>query len=732
MLSQTPRHRAARRPLAALAALGLTLALPAARAAEPAAEPPTTKLDAVVISGDKLRRSELETTQSVGTRSGRQIDEQANVTLEDVVSRLANVGTTQGLTIRGIPLYGPGGGDGKTATITVDGVAQEGAGASIADLSVWDVDAVEVLRGPQSTNQGRNALAGAVVMKTRNPGDVWDLRGRASLGNDGNRRVAMAGGGALVADVAAFRIAAEEHRDAGSLNNETLHDKRWNHNDGGTFRGKLRLTPFGDSYQALLTYADVRQDIGRAYAEATLRRPEQRVSLANEPGGEKTRARSVALEQSWQWAGAEWTWLSTWTRNTYDRHYDYDETELNQGVSTTTIGDRHQSQELRANFETLLAGHKLKGVAGVFLSNGRQAGDYLYTVPVAYVLGIFGRCPSAAACEATYAADFVNRRNLNNDRVRNRAAFGEFDYALGRLTLTAGLRYDHEAQDRGIGAETGGTTPVATQIVGLLLANGVVAPDGTQTLNTRYSAWLPKLAARYQFSPDWQGGLAVQRGYRTGGVNYSYQRGANAFDPEYTTNYDLSLKGQPLPGVLLAVNAYRVDWRAQQVNVGANSLDVFYVNAGRSRLHGLEVELRGQVASTLEVFGALGVSRTKFASFVFPGGDFTGHQFPRSPRQTTSLGLSWKPGPWTVNSDVVYEGGTFSEASNDPGTRNPGHAVVNAKLAYQVTPKARVFAYGSNLFDQTYTVYRWNTSSTRQVMTLGNARLVGLGVEAQL
>lgn len=705
---------------------------PPAAAASAASAPATQKLEAVVVSGDKLRRSELESTQSVATRNGRQIDESASLSMEDVLTRMANVGTAQNLTIRGIALYGPTGGDGRTATVSVDGVAQEGRGQTVGDLSIWDAEGIEVLRGPQSTNQGRNALAGAVLLKTRNPTDEWELRTRVSQGNYNSTRLAVAGGGALVKDLAAFRLAIEGRRSDGSLNNETRQDPRWNHDDASTVRGKLRLTPFAGDYQALLTLSDARNRQGRGFVETTLRRPEQRIALANEASGADMRSRHAALEQTWSAWGAEWTWLSTWANNRYDRAFDYDDTELNQGRNDGVFTDRQVTQELRANFSAMLAGHALKGVVGLYAANTRGESDNHYVVPVSYVLGVIGRCPDLAACEALYAADFINRTNLSGERLRNRAVFSEFDYQLGPWTLTAGLRYDRASQDRQLGALTTGTSALATQMVALLLRAGQLAPDGTQQLETRYNAWLPKLALRYQLSADWQTGLTVQRGYRTGGINYSYQRGPNAFAPEYTSNYEISLKGQVLPGVLLSTNLYRVDWRDQQVNVGSNSLDVFYVNAGRSRLHGLEFELRGQVLPKLEAFAALGLSRTKFTNFVLPTADYSGKQFPNSPRQTASLGLTWKPGAWAISSDVVYEGGRFSDAANTAETRNPSHTLLNTKLSYALNPKVRVFAYGNNLLNQSYTTYRTMATSTRQVALLGEARLFGLGLEAQL
>src|SRR5262249_33564537 len=154
----------------------------------------------------------------------------------------------------------------------------------------------------------------------------------------------------------------------------------------------------------------------------------------------------------------------------------------------------------------------------------------------------------------------------------------------------------------------------------------------------------------------WMVGAVWQRGYRTGGVSYSYQRGPKQFGPEYTDNYELSLKGEPVENLLFTLNAYQVDWRDQQVDISTNFLDTYIVNAGKSQLRGVELELRGHALPQLEVFGAVGLSRTKFIRFESALGDFAGKQFARSPRNTWSAGATWRPARWVLNAEVVHEG----------------------------------------------------------------------------
>ena len=410
---------------------------------------------------------------------------------------------------------------------------------------------------------------------------------------------------------------------------------------------------------------------------------------------------------------------------------DYDGTELKQGYRTGENIDRQWQQEARANFDTELFGHKLKGVAGLYYSRQYYAGDDQFIVPVSYVLGLIGQCRVQSVCDATYGADFISRRQLQDNASKTRAAYGEFDYVIDKLTFTAGLRYDAERQGRILTSETDGTSALARQIFSQLIKAGAFTPDGRQDLSNDNAVWLPKLGVRYAVAPEWVAGLTAQRGYRTGGVDYSYQRGSNAYGPEYTRNYEASLKGVLSNGLIVALNAYRVNWTDQQVNVGRNTLDTYFVNAGSSRLQGLEAEVHGRVARDLEVFGAWGLARTKFIDFVAPAGDYSGHQFARSPRQTESVGLSWTPGRWMLNMNLQHAGSTYTGPENID--RNDGHTTLGGKASYKLPNGVTLFAYGSNLTNQTYiTANKLDTVTGRYAVALGNARQFGFGVQGAM
>ena len=194
--------------------------------------------DVITILGEKIERSLQDTPTSVAVTTAERIENENIRTLFDIVNRTANVGETYGpteFTIRGISSNNvSGGGTGGLASIYVDGVAvPDGVtGTSAGPFNMWDVEQVEILRGPQSTLQGRNSLAGAIVVQSLAPTREWDARARLSATDQDDVTLSFAGGGPIVEDQVAFRIAIENREFDGIVDNPTR---------GGTVDGVSNL-----------------------------------------------------------------------------------------------------------------------------------------------------------------------------------------------------------------------------------------------------------------------------------------------------------------------------------------------------------------------------------------------------------------------------------------------------------------------------------------------------------
>ena len=142
-------------------------------AASPPSDDQSTAVEAVVVTGEKTSRSLQQTVTSVAVTTAARIERENIQTFYDVVARTANMSETYGktgFTIRGVSnMNVSGGGTGGLATVYVDGAALPLEAVYGGPLEMWDIGQVEVLRGPQSTLQGRNSLAGAVVITSANP-----------------------------------------------------------------------------------------------------------------------------------------------------------------------------------------------------------------------------------------------------------------------------------------------------------------------------------------------------------------------------------------------------------------------------------------------------------------------------------------------------------------------------------------------------------------------------------
>lgn len=150
--------------------------------------------------------------------------------------------------------------------------------------------------------------------------------------------------------------------------------------------------------------------------------------------------------------------------------------------------------------------------------------------------------------------------------IQNKAVFGELNWTFApEWTLITGLRYDNEENDTDVEQDD-------------FSSPGKVSKT--------FNALLPKVGVDYQFAADQYVGFMVQKGYRGGGVNVRAGGGHADYDPEYTTNYELSYRGSWLDDSLRArANLYYTNWKDQQVSMLDSSGNFFQVfNAASSTI----------------------------------------------------------------------------------------------------------------------------------------------------
>lgn len=726
------------------------------------------QLDEIIVTGEKLERSLQETTTSVAVTTAARIEAEGILSLQEVYDRTANVSQTygtDGVSIRGVMDTGvAGAGDAPLATVYVDGAPLPNDVMFNGPTDAWDVAQVEILRGPQSTLQGLNALAGSIIMRTEDPSDDWSLKARLTLADPQETGFAIAGGGPIIPGELAFRVSAESREGDGFVYN-TTRDEPEAPIDRQTLRAKLLWTPSAiPGLEARLSYTTFDSSGGYPFVYSRTDTPnyyEDRVSVNDARNGSDIGADIVTLEFAYPISDTlSLTSVTSWSDVDYFTEYDNDGSAANIGFGSAARQFETLTQEFRLAYD----GTSVRGLLGAFYYDrdtaSVAASRIEVTTPVdtiSFLLQSQGLDAGTAGFIAgLYAAALpvipVDYADVAASTVTTYALFGDGEWDVtDRLTLLAGFRWDHEENrvdvvstatfigaypDPSAFAPPG--APLWFAIAGINAGvQGIVdsAAGAAPGTDRDFDAFLPKLGVRYDLTDDVSAGFVVQRGYRSGGSSSNLARAQTfAYDPEYTWNYEASLRSVWLDGALTVnANAYYVDWTDQQVSVyfGLNEFDYNTVNAGQSHLYGFEVEAAWQVTQALDVYGSLGHSRTKFDDFTVTTGavtDLSGQQFAFAPALTLSAGgtYHWANG-FLVNLNANYRSEVFSEVGVAQATsRAPDRTLVNARVGYE-TDRWGVYVYGHNIFDEEYFSY---FRSGYSAAVLGDPRVVGVMLQA--
>lgn len=745
-----------------LGATSLFVAIALAAQASAQEAPPSDENE-IIVTGEKAARSLQETTASVSVTTTAKLAQENILTIQDIYNRTANVSETYGaagFSIRGIDQRGvSGGGDAATATVFVDGAPVPQDVLSNGPTDMWDVAQVEIFRGPQSTIQGLNALAGAVHIRTQDPTFDWQVKGRALVSSFDTTQFGLAGGGPIIPGELAFRVSAEKRDSDGFIRNTTRNaPEAPTHST--SIRGKLLWTPSAfNGFEARLGYHHFHTRGGylfnyvdRSVADYF----DNRTNPSDYPNSSDVDNDQATLDLRYKLGdGLSLNALTTWTDTTYVRKFDGDSTAASRAFSDITGGAKTVTQELRLNVE----GDRLRGLVGLFYYDRDQSrrSRQVTLVPtpartIANLLtGALGaQTATQVASLYTAALPFipVDYRSNFPTQVQTMAVFGDARYQLtDRLSLLGGFRYDHErnriagdAVATFVGTLPDPTTygPLAPAFTGINAAVLGLVQDanGSAPLGTRsFDAFLPKGGVEMAWTPDLSTAFVVQRGYRSGGSSFNTARSRLfAYDPEFTWNYELSLRSAWLDGRLTAnANLYYIDWKKQQTNAnfGNGTYDTHTVNAGKSHLYGFELELAHRLSRAFDWYGSLGYTRTRFDEFVTNVGSITnlaGMEFPYAPRWTLSGGANLRVGGgFNANLNASYRSAVYTDVVVPQASgRVSDRTLVNARIGY-AAKRWSLSLFANNLLAEKYEQYVNSSSNTA---IIGTPRTIGLILEA--
>ncbi|MEM1113063.1 MAG: TonB-dependent receptor [Pseudomonadota bacterium] len=668
-------------------------------------------LEEIVVYAEKLGRSVQDTATSTVVVTPETIEDLNIVTLGDALQRIGNAGfTTTGrgrvkqFTLRGVQSGGVTPGTTPVATLIVDGafVPNQAAGSTISNA--WDVRQIEVLRGAQSTLQGRNSLIGAIQVTTEEAGWENDFRLRGTYGEYDTWEGSVAFGGPIVDEQVAYRIVAQQLESDGFV-------ERADGDDGDALsstllRAKLRIEPDAIPdlrWDIVASYTDEETGNSLVSGEDPFER-EQITDIKDELNAEVfTLANTLTYQLN---SNIELVSLTSYALLETDEVLDFDGLP-DQGTPVSSVRfDEREFDDLLQEFRLLYTDDGLTALGGLLLATRENFGETT-------VEQMVGALP--------IGSDFVFEPEF--DTV---ALFGEAAWDLSeRITLTGGLRYEREKATYGV-----------SQVNYVLIEGEPVLSETDSEVEQTFEVWLPKFVLTYNFNDDVSLSGSVQRAYRPGGIGVNPVQGNTFdFDPEYSWNYEIALRSVWLDNRLVVnANAFFIDWTDQQIEVQLSGTpqDEATQNVGESELYGVEVQATWSVTDELTLFGSLGLLETEITDTDASNSELIGNEFPFAPNYSGAAGITYAhPSGFSGTLDLAFRGDSEPVLPNNSGSnpefgtglKNDDVVLTNLRLTY-AWDRFSVFAYGRNLLDEEYLV---NADALVGNVIVGEPRVVGAG-----
>ena len=633
-------------------------------------------LEKIVVTGDFQRESIQTLSASASLFSEDEINQRGASYLDEILGSAANVNFASGasrgryIQIRGVGLrsqfvdpINP------SVGLVIDGINYSGLGGSSL---LFDIDQVEIYRGPQGTRFGADGLAGMIQMQSAKATSDPSLKLQVGAGTYNSREAGLAASTGLTDDTSA-RVSYFRRKSDGYVDNLYLDDET-QQQDEQVARFKLNSQLTADLHTELnLHYID----INNGYDAFTL--DNSRNSVADEPGQDNQESYAIGLANTYTGFDAfdinlNLSAIDTELLYSFDEDWvcnDANEPQLcaaglhPDGYSSTDLYSRNrddQSVDLQFNSKTG------NWVAGIYYQSRDVDLERQYT---------------------WLASPFTSTYETSNI-----AVYGQVATPIGpKTTLITGLRVEQYQGDY-------------TDSNGFIEDTDDVMVGG-------------KIALEYQVIDRTMIYTSITRGYKAGGINSealakAKDEGLNlsadffqqhtSFDPEYLWSGEFGVKGSSLDDKftlrLAAFYMHRDDIQLKAWQVEGQQFTGYVDNASSGSNYGLEIEGSYQVTDNLFVTGSAGYLDTEIDDFVTQSGlNQDGREQAQSPKYQYAFTARYN---FTseLYGMIGVEGKDDYYFSDSHNSQAPNSNLVNLSFGYEADMWA-VRAWARNVFDET-------------------------------
>lgn len=755
--------------------------------------PGVIELEAVEVTAQKRVQSVQEVPIALTAYSGTFLESAGIERYKDLAPLVPGVFIQEqspnnpGINIRGVTSDSTDPRAEMRVSIFQDGVSINRATGSVTEL--FDLERVEVLKGPQGTLFGRGAEVGAISIIQRKPTAATESGFTAGFGNHGAYSATGFANGALGGGTLLGRFAFSYRQRDGLVDN-LADGSDLNGRDTLALRPSLRWLPGERTTVDVIVNFQRDNPPGTAFKSGVI--PTRAGDTDPFLPADLNRGRALSIDRTVWGATAivaqeindAWSLTATTGVRSYDsiEQFDADGSRLYLlELADDSQGD-HFSQEVRLNFDT---GGRFTGFFGAsyvaedsdqrvplytderqvwpFLSGEFRSGLLAAGVPAALVnfavpamnpfvaqdrlpatFAAFAAVPSLsglallanAPLKAYHTEEYVNSADK-----RTTDLFADGTYAVSdRFEVTAGVRVSFEKQTSGYEARR---APVASTLGFLLGAtpNFAFAPtNGNREASLSDTSWVGRLIGRYEVSPQLSVYASASRGRLPAGIIIDSATVTQA-EEEILWNYEVGVKGGSKDRRFdYSASLFRYDYTNFQTAVRdpANAARFILVSAGNATGLGAEAALRGRVNDTVSFFTTYGYTDATFDDTDDNGQPqrYAGSSFRLTAEHTFAFGstLTWAStanGTFTVTPVYQYKSEHFFDDDNTRfgGTlRQDGYGVVNLRAAWRSkTSRWELSAFADNLFDQDYLVDAGNFGANYGIPTFirGEPRLYG-------